>query len=78
VSNWLLSLAEDGVAIFLTWMAATHPVITAAIVAVLLVVAVWLIRTFYRYLTRLRTRIRGMFARTNAASTTTPGHEDER
>src|SRR3954471_6567304 len=30
VSNWTLSILEDGFAVFLAWMAGTHPVITAA------------------------------------------------
>src|ERR671921_2071263 len=32
VSNWTLSFLEDVLAVFLTWMAGTHPVITAGIV----------------------------------------------
>src|ERR671921_1097766 len=32
VSNWTLSVLEDGLVLFLTWMAAEHPVITAGIV----------------------------------------------
>lgn len=56
-SNWLLSLGEDALAIFLTWMATTHPIVTGIIVAVLLVAAVLLIRAFYRLLTSLRDRL---------------------
>jgi hypothetical protein len=36
-SNWALSLGEDAIAVGLSWLAATHPVITGAIVAVLVV-----------------------------------------
>ena len=36
-SNWALSLAEDAIAVGLSWLAATHPVITGALVAVLVV-----------------------------------------
>jgi hypothetical protein len=36
-TNWALSLAEDAIAVGLSWLAATHPVITGAIVAVLVV-----------------------------------------
>ena len=50
VSNWTLSLLEDGLAVFLAWMAAEHPLITAAIVAVLVVLAVFVIRKLYGYL----------------------------
>lgn len=60
VSNWLLSLAEDGVAIGLTWMATTHPVITGAIVVVLLGLAVLLLRAFFGALTRLVDRLRAL------------------
>jgi hypothetical protein len=50
VSNWTLSLLEDGLAVFLAWMAAEHPLITAAVVVVLVVVAVFVIWKLYRYL----------------------------
>ncbi len=43
VSNWSLSFAEDGFAVFLTWMAVEHPVITVAIVAVLVILSGFLI-----------------------------------
>ena len=36
-TNWALSLTEDAIAVGLSWLAATHPVITGAIVAVLVV-----------------------------------------
>jgi hypothetical protein len=39
VSNWALSIFEDGLAIFLVWMAAEHPLLTAGIVVVLVLVA---------------------------------------
>jgi hypothetical protein len=50
VSNWTLSLLEDGVAVFLAWMAAEHPLITAAVVVVLVIVAVFVIWKLYGYL----------------------------
>ncbi len=50
VSNWTLSLLEDGLAVFLAWMAAEHPLLTAAVVAVLVVVAVFVIWKLYGYL----------------------------
>jgi hypothetical protein len=50
VSNWTLSLLEDGLAVFLAWMAAEHPLITAAVVVVLVVVAVFVIWKLYGYL----------------------------
>ncbi len=49
VSNWALSIFEDGLAVFLTWMAAQHPLLTAAIVLVLVVLSVLLIRKLWRF-----------------------------
>jgi hypothetical protein len=49
-SNWTLSLLEDGLAVFLAWMAAEHPVLTAAIVVVLVVVAVFVVWKLFGYL----------------------------
>jgi hypothetical protein len=58
VSNWTLSLLEDALVVLLAWMAAEHPVITAAIVVVLVIVAtlvIWKLFTFLRAaLARLR------------------------
>jgi uncharacterized protein DUF4126 len=50
VTNWTLSLLEDGLAVFLAWMAAEHPLLTAVVVAVLVVVAVFVIWKLYGYL----------------------------
>jgi hypothetical protein len=50
VSNWTLSLLEDGFAVFLAWMAAEHPLITGAVVVVLVIVAVFVIWKLYGYL----------------------------
>jgi hypothetical protein len=58
VSNWALSIAEDGLAVFLTWMAAAHPILSAAVVVVLIIVAVLIIRKLHGYLRSLGTRLR--------------------
>jgi hypothetical protein len=58
VSNWTLSFLEDGLAVFLAWMAAAHPIWTAAIVVVLVVLAVFLIWKLYGYLRVARDRLR--------------------
>jgi hypothetical protein len=50
LSNWTLSLLEDGLAVFLAWMAAEHPLLTAAVVVVLVIVAVFVIWKLYGYL----------------------------
>ena len=57
-SNWTLSVLEDGVVVFLTWMAATHPVIAAAIVVVLVILAVMVIWKLYGYFKVIRARLR--------------------
>ena len=48
VSNWLLSTAEDLLAGALTWLATMHPYWASAVVAVLLVVALLLVRAIVR------------------------------
>jgi hypothetical protein len=58
VSNWILSLFEDGLAVFLAWMAAAHPLLTAGIVVVLVLLAVLVIWKLFGYLRILRDRLR--------------------
>jgi hypothetical protein len=58
VSNWILSLFEDGLAVFLAWMAAAHPVLTAGIVVVLVLLALLVIWKLFGYLRILRARLR--------------------
>jgi hypothetical protein len=58
VSNWTLSVLEDGLAVFLTWMAATHPVITAAFVVVLVIIAVLVIWKLFGFLKVIWARLR--------------------
>jgi uncharacterized protein DUF4126 len=58
ISNWTLSVLEDGLAVFLTWMAATHPVVTAGVVVVLVIIAVFVIWKLYGYLRVLGARVR--------------------
>jgi hypothetical protein len=70
LSNWILSLAEDGLAVFLAWLAAVHPLITAAVVVVLVIVAVLVIWRLFRYLRVIRDRLRHWRAR---PATSSPG-----
>ena len=56
VSNWTLSLGEDSLAVFLTWLASTHPVLAAGIVAVLVILAVLLIWRLFRFFRQAVTR----------------------
>jgi hypothetical protein len=58
VSNWALSILEDGIAVFLVWIAAEHPLITAVIVVVLVIIAVLLIRKLWRFVGYLMNRLR--------------------
>ena len=53
LSNALLGLAEDALAIFLTWFATEHPFIAAAIVCMLLIAIVVLVRAVAGALWRL-------------------------
>jgi hypothetical protein len=56
VSNWTLSLTEDSLALFLAWLASTHPVLTAGIVAVLVILALLLIWRLFRFFRQVVTR----------------------
>jgi hypothetical protein len=58
VSNWVLSLFEDGLAVFLVWMAAEHPLLAAGIVLVLLILAVLLIRKLWKFSRQMVDRFR--------------------
>jgi hypothetical protein len=53
ISNWTLSLGEDGLAIFLTWFATQHPYAAIAIVGLLLIVIIALTRWIVRSLRAL-------------------------
>src|SRR5829696_6369836 len=58
VSNWTLSLLEDGVAVFLVWMASEYPLLTAVVVLLLTILAILLIRTLWRSAQSLMERFR--------------------
>jgi len=58
-SNWLLSLSEDGIALFLTWMAVAHPLLTLAIVAVLVIACVFLLVKLFGFFRRVLRRVFG-------------------
>jgi len=59
ISNWLLSLSEDGAAVFLAWMAATHPVATLVLTAILVVLCVYITVRLFRFLRWLVRRVFG-------------------
>lgn len=57
-SNWMLSLSEDAAAVFLSWMAATHPYLTAVIVVLLLIASVLIIRKLIGFFRRAVLKVR--------------------
>jgi uncharacterized protein DUF4126 len=56
-SNWVLSFGEDLLAVWLTWMATTHPVATTIIVAALVALSVFLLYYLFRFLRRALERL---------------------
>lgn len=58
-SNWTLSALEDALAVFLAWLAAAHPMVTAGLVAVLVVLALLVIWRFFGLFRRLVLRMGG-------------------
>jgi hypothetical protein len=58
VSNWTLSLLEDGLVVFLAWMAAEHPLLTAMIVVVLVILATFVIWKLFSFLRAALARLR--------------------
>lgn len=70
-SNFALSIAEDAVAIGLTWFAAEYPYLAAAIVVVLLVVTFFVIRWAWRLMKAGGRRFREWLTPPRAAGTLT-------
>ena len=62
-SNWILSFAEDAIAIFLSWLAAQHPVITAVVVTVLVALAILIIRATFKFFRRAVANVREAYRR---------------
>jgi hypothetical protein len=56
-SNWVLSLGEDALAVWLSWMAAVHPVVTTIVVLALLVLCVFLLYRLFRFARRAVQRL---------------------
>ena len=57
LSNWLLSLGEDTLAVWLTWMATVHPAATIVVVSLLLLLAAVLLFYLFRFLRRALQRL---------------------
>src|SRR5467141_1959273 len=56
-SNWVLSLGEDVLAVWLTWMAATHPVATTIIVVALVTLCAFLLYFLFHFARRAFQRL---------------------
>jgi len=56
-SNWVLSLGEDILAVWLSWMATVRPMVTTILVAALLVLCVFLIYHLFRFARRAMSRM---------------------
>ena len=56
-SNWVLSLGEDALVVWLTWMATVHPTATIVIVILLLCLAGVLLFYLFRFLRRAMQRL---------------------
>jgi len=57
VSNTLLSLGEDGLAITLAWLAAAHPVVALVTVGLLVALSIYVISRLFRLLLNLWRRL---------------------
>jgi hypothetical protein len=57
ISNWALSFGEDTLAVWLTWMATTHPVATTIIVVALLALSAFLLLHLFRFARRALRRL---------------------
>lgn len=51
-SNWTLSLGEDVLAVWLSWMASAHPVATTIVVSLLLALCAYMIYRLFRFARR--------------------------
>jgi hypothetical protein len=61
VTNWALSLAEDVVAVGAIVLAALHPFVILAVIAVFLLLLVWLLPKVLRRLRKMLASARGLF-----------------
>jgi hypothetical protein len=60
-SNVAVSLAEDGLVVFMLWLSATHPAIFAVVLLVSIVVAVLLLVVLVRFLRKVLAGVSGFF-----------------
>lgn len=57
VSNWTLSFGEDVLAVWLSWMAAAHPIATVVIVLGLVALSIYLLSRLFRFARRALQRL---------------------
>ncbi|HYK89591.1 MAG TPA: DUF4126 domain-containing protein [Acidobacteriota bacterium] len=72
-SNSILSVSEDALAVFLTWLAVRHPLITIVVVAALIALCIFAIVKLFGFLARI---IRRIFGKRVEASTPIPAVHD--
>jgi hypothetical protein len=56
-SNWILSFGEDVLAVWLTWMATAHPLVTTVVVVLLVVLSVFVLYHLFRFARRAFQRL---------------------
>jgi len=56
-SNWILSFGEDVLAVWLTWMATTHPLATTIIVVLLVALSAFVLYHLFRFARRALQRL---------------------
>lgn len=56
-SNWALSFGEDVLAVWLTWMAAAHPLATTIVVVALVALSIFLLYHLFRFARRAVQRL---------------------
>lgn len=56
-TNSVASIAEDGIAVSLVWMATTHPYITIAVVLVLITVSIYIVVKLFRFFRSVLRRV---------------------
>ena len=61
-SNIGASLLEDGLVPVALWLAVAHPLVFVVLLALVLALSVWLIRTCWRFLTQLFARVARIFS----------------
>jgi hypothetical protein len=56
-SNWALSIGEDALAVWLSWMASAHPLATIIVVAALTALSIFLLTHLFRFARRAFQRL---------------------